>query len=164
MITKWKYVALFVGILTGLFYCCGVEKNIQQQAIKDIYGRPISYILDQNRDAYYREDGKKIIAYYNRGVEFNGGRDSLSEYLSEKYVNHPSYDYHEYNMIEYFIILFNKNLDIIEVRIVYRSGYNNKRFYYDSIFVDAIKSTSEMWHKTVENQEWYVYLHRQRVY
>lgn len=98
------------------------------------------------------------------GIEFNGGRDSLSAYLGEKYVNAPHYNHEDYNIIEYFILLLNKNLEVKEVRIVYRQYDNNKRFYYDSIFVDALKNTTGMWHKTVENQEWYAYLHRQRIY
>jgi hypothetical protein len=162
MITKWKYIVTFVVISIGL-YCCGSEKRIRQQAIKDIYGRPISFLLDDNRDIYYLEDGKRIIAYL-RGVEFNGGRDSLSKYLLTKYVNHPSYNYMEYNIYEYFFILFNKNIEIKEVRIMYRKYNDNKRYYYDSIFVDALKNTSGMWHKTTEDKEWYIYFHRQRIY
>ena len=162
MIFKWKYSAILVGVFLG-FHCCRSEKDIQKQSVKDIYGHPVSYLLEDNRNIYYCEDGKKIKTYLG-GVEFNGGRDSLSEYLLEKYVNHPSYDYHEYNIIEYFYLLLNKNLEVKEVRILYRKYDNNKRFYYDSIFIDALKNTTGMWHKTVENQEWYTYLHRQRIY
>jgi len=162
MITKWKYIAVFIGILTGLCYCQS-GKRIQQQAIKDIQGRPISSLLKDNKTTYYSENGEKIIAYVG-GVEFNGGRDSLSAYLLTKYVNHPSYNYEEYNVYEYFVILFDKNLDIKEVRIMYRKYADNERFYYDNIFIDALKSTTGMWHKTVENQEWYTYLYRQRIY
>jgi len=116
-----------------------------------------------NREIYFCENGKKIEAYLG-GVEFNGGRDSLSAYLGEKYVNSPLYNYKDYNIIEYFYLLLDKNLKVKEVRILYRRYDNNKRFYYDSIFVDALKNTTGMWHKTVENQKWYTYLHRQRVY
>ncbi|GAK37019.1 hypothetical protein JCM15093_2233 [Bacteroides graminisolvens DSM 19988 = JCM 15093] len=67
-------------------------------------------------------------------------------------------------MHEYFIVLFDENLKIREVRILYRKGYNNERFFYDSIFVNALKNTTGMWHKTIENKKWYTYLHRQKIY
>ena len=160
MITKWKHNIIVVGLLIGL-YCCGSEKKIQQQAIKDIYDRPISYLLKDNKDIYFCEDGKKIIAYF-RGVEFNGGRDSLSAYLNDVYYNHPSYNYEEYYMLSSFFILFDKNLNIVEVRIMKRP--HNEEFYYDNILIEALKSTTGMWHKTVDDKEWYIYLHSQRIY
>ncbi len=161
MIFKWKFILIFIGVSIG-FYCSGVGKN-KEQPIKDVYDRPIIDSLRGNECVYYSEDGKEITTYLG-GVEFNGGRDSLSNYLLKKYVNHPHFNNEEYNIIEHFILLLNKNLEIKEIRIVYRKGYDNKRFYYDSIFIDALKSTTGMWYKTVEDKEWYVYLHRQRVY
>ncbi len=162
MIIKWRHIAIFIGILTSC-YCCNSEKIIQQEAIKDIYGRPISYLVKNDKVIYYSENKEKITAYVG-GVEFNGGRDSLSAYLLANYVNNPNYTYEEYNVDEYFIILFDKNLDIKEVRIMHRKYANNKRFYYDSIFINALKNTTGMWYKTIENQKWHTYLHRQRIY
>ena len=178
MTTKWRYIAVLITVLTG-FYFCRAEKqtkrqkgeiyenscdSIRQQALIDIHGQPIIYLLDENKAVYYREDGFKIIVHYNRGVEFIGGKDSLSVYLLTKYINHLSYNHLEYNVHENFFILFDKNLDIKEVRIMYRNNANNERFYYDNIFIDALKNTVGMWNKIVEDAEWYVYLHRQRIY
>lgn len=50
------------------------------------------------------------------------------------------------------------------MRILYRKGYNNKRFYYDSVFINEIKNTTGMWEQTGEDKDWYIYFHRQRVY
>jgi len=163
MIIKWSYIALFIGILT-ISCCCEAKKKIQRHAIEDIHGRPISFLLKDGKVGYYTENGEKIIVNVVRGIEFNGGKDSLSAYLLTKYINHPSYNYQEYNVYEYFFILFDKNLDIKEVRIMYRKYADNERFYYDSIFIEALKNTTGMWYKTVENQEWYIYLHRQKIY
>jgi hypothetical protein len=162
MITKWIYIAVFIGILTELC-CCKSGTIIQQQAVKDIHDNPICSLLNDNKVFYYPETGERIISNFG-GVEFKGGKDSLSAYLLTKYVNHPSYNYEEYGVYECFFILFDKNLDIKEVRIMYRKYAENKRFYYDSIFIEALKNTAGMWHKTVENKEWYTYLHRQRIY
>lgn len=161
MISKWKYIVVFIILLTGFCYC-GVKKY-HRQTLKDIYERPIISLLGKNKGLYYSEGGKEIIAYLG-GVEFNGGNDSLSNYLLKKYVNHPDYNYEEYNLREDFIVLLNKRLEVEEVRILYRRVYDNERFYYDSIFVDEIKNTTGMWEKTVENKEWYIYFHRQRIY
>jgi hypothetical protein len=163
MITKWKYIVMFVGILIALC-CCGSEKQIRQQAIKDIYGHPIRFLLKDNKAAYFSEDGKKLIAY-SGGVEFNRGQKALKEYLDNIFYNNPDYHKHsEFNVIETFFLLLNARLDVVEVRIMYRNYADNKRFYYDSIFVDALKNTTGMWHKTGEDKEWYIYLHRQRIY
>lgn len=162
MIIRLIFIAVFIAFLTG-FYGCGSEKKIQQQATKDIYGRPISFLLKDDRVIYYSANGEKKMAYFG-GVEFNGGQDSLSAYLLSRYVNHPDYNYDEYNVYEYFVILFDKDLNIKEIRIMHKKYAGNERPYYDTIFINELKSTAEMWHKTVENQEWYTYLHRQKVY
>ncbi|MBP1593492.1 MAG: hypothetical protein H6Q12_510 [Bacteroidetes bacterium] len=108
MIIKLRYIGLLIALLTGL-YGCGSQKEIQQQAIKDIDGRPISFLLKNDRVIYYSVNGEKKTAY-SGGVEFNSGRESLSEYLLSKYVNHPDYNYNEYNVYEYMINLKCKSL------------------------------------------------------
>jgi len=162
MIIKLRYIALLIALLTGL-YGCGSQKEMQQQAIKDIYGCPISFLLKNDRVIYYSVNGEKKTVY-SGGIEFNSGRDSLSEYLLSKYVNHPDYNYNEYNVYEHFIILFDKDLNIKEIRIMHRKYAGKERPYYDTIFINALKGTAGMWHKTVENQKWYIYLHWQRIY
>jgi len=47
---------------------------------------------------------------------------------------------------------------------MYRKYADNERSYYDSIIVDALKNTIDMWHKTIEGQKWYIYLYRYRIY
>lgn len=162
MITKWRNIVIIIGILLGI-YCCKSGIEIQQKAVKDIYGNPICYLLKDNKVIYFSETGEKIRANFG-GVEFNGGRDSLSAYLLTKYINHPSYIYDEYNVYECFYILFDKNLNIKEVRIMDRKYAYNKRFYYDNIFIETLKNTTGMWSKIVDNKEWYIYMHRQRIY
>jgi len=127
----------------------------------DINGLVIIDKVNAKEVSYIKENGERI-EVFSKGVGFNGGKDSLSVYLLTKYVNHPNYNDEEYNMLENFFILFDKNLDIVEIRIMKRP--RNEKFYYNNIFIEALKSTKGMWHKTVENKEWYYYLHRQRIY
>ena len=49
MISKWKNIVLLVEVAIG-FYCCQTEKMIRQQAIKDIYGHPICYVVKDSID------------------------------------------------------------------------------------------------------------------
>lgn len=162
MIIRLRYFVVLIVLFTG-FYGCSSGKKMRQQAIKDIYGRPITSLSKNDRIIYYRINGRQKTAYPG-GVEFNGGRDSLSAYLISKYVNHPDYNYDEFNVNEYFFMLFDKDLNIKEIRIMHKKYAPKERPYYDSIFINALKSTAGMWHKTVENQKWYIYLHRQRVH
>jgi len=159
MISKFYYIGVFVLFLVGLS-CCSIRKT-SLDFVKDIDGYPIVEKIDSTEVYYVKKNGEKLIAYF-KGVEFNGGRDSLSAYLNDVYYNHPSYNYEEYNMLSLFFILFDKNLNIVEVRIMKRP--RNEEFYYDDILIEALKSTTGMWHKTVDNKEWYIYLHSQRIY
>jgi hypothetical protein len=134
-----------------------------QNPIKDINGNPIiNRIGSDSIISYIKEDGTTLISYMG-GVEFSGGRESLKAYLDSAYYNNPYYDYSEFNVFEYFYILFDKDLNIEEIRMSYRNYADNKRFYYDSIFVDALKTSTGRWYKTGVDKEWYIYLHRQKI-
>lgn len=119
--------------------------------------------IDENY-CYVTENGEKKVSFLG-GVEFNEGRVSLIDYIKRAYYDNPDYHkYNEFNTLDRFWILFDKNLNIIEVRIMYRPHVKNQNFYYDDIFINAIKNTSGKWHKTVENKKYYVYLIQIRIY
>lgn len=162
MITKWYNFGLIIGILFTI-YSCKSGMNIQQKAVKDIYGKPICYLLKNNDVIYFSDEGVKIKAILG-GVEFNKGPDSLSKYLLKKYVNNPSYKYDEYNIHEYFYILFDNNLVIKEVRILGGKYTSGKRFDFENIFIETLKNTNGMWRKIIANKEWYLYIHSQKIY
>jgi hypothetical protein len=164
MISKGFITNMFV-ILALFFSCCPCAiSKIDNKPIKDINGLIIINKVNKDKVTYVRENGERI-GVNKRGLEFNGGDDALKTYLDSVFYNNPDYQKHsEFNVLENFIILFDKDLDIKEVCIMYRDYSNNTRFYYDSIFVDALKNTTGMWHKTVKDKEWYIYLHRQRIY
>lgn len=162
MLIKRIYIILFIAIAIGFCFCTSQNK-VQPQFVEDISGYPVSSLSKDGKVIYYTKDGKKVIANVG-GVEFNGGRDSLSAYLLQKYVDHSGYNYDEYNVYEHFILLFDENLDIKEVRIINRKHRDNKRSYYDTIFVEALESTRGMWHKTIENKKWYFHIHNQYIY
>lgn len=157
MTIKWRLIVFFIVTAIGLF-ACKPKYGLQKLAIMDIYNRPISTLLKDDKVAFFTENGEKKIAHIG-GVEFIEGRDSLISYIKRVYYKNPNYyKYGEFNVLERFFVLFNKKLEIVEVRIMYRQYANNERFYYDSIFVNAIKSTSGMWYKTVKDKNYYTYL------
>jgi hypothetical protein len=161
MISRFYHIGMFVLFLI-CFPCCSLTKT-SSNPIKDINGYSIIEKIDSSKVYYVKEDGVKLIAGLG-GIEFNGGKDALKTYLDSAFYNNPDYhNYREFNVLENFFILFDENLNIEEIRIMYRNYADNKRFYYDSIFVDALKNSSGRWHKTVLNNGLYTYFHRHRV-
>lgn len=73
------------------------------------------------------------------------------------------YNGNEYNIIEHFSVLFDKDLNIVEIRISHRQFANNRRFYYDNVLMEAIKKTKSQWRKTVDGKKWYVCFFSYRV-
>ena len=140
---------------------CLSQKNITKQPVKDSFGKILYCPIDSDKTIYYLETGEKIIAT-NNGVEFCKGRDSLSNYLSVKYVNHPNYGWIDYNMHLFFVILFDKNLTIKEIRIV--NGYDKYHYSFEDIFIEELKNTEGMWCKSKPGKDWYFYFHVQKVY
>jgi hypothetical protein len=137
---------------------------VNSKPIVDINGLVIIDKVSDNKVSYVRENGERI-EVFSKGIGFYGGQEALKKYLDSIYYNNPDYhNYSEFNILESFIILFDAYLNIKEVRIMSRHNTENKRFYYDDIFINALQSTNGKWHKIIENKEWYYYLHRQRIY
>lgn len=162
MIIRFQNIIVFIIAIIA-FYSCAIDRNVEKKAIKDIYGCPITFSLKSKKVIYFSQNGERIRTSFG-GVEFNGGSDSLSTYLLSKYVDHPEYNYEEYNVYEYFVVFLDKNLDVKEVRIMNRKLTDKDTYHYSHIFIDALKNTSGKWHKIIKNQEWYIYLHRQKIY
>lgn len=154
---------VFQDLNEEIIPCCSPSDTTSNH-IRDINGCTIIEKIDSSKVYYVREDGGKLIANLG-GLEFDGGKDSLKTYLDSVFYNNPDYHNHsEFNVLENFFILFDENMNIEEVRIMYRNYADNKRFYYDSVFVNALKTSTGRWHKTVSNNGWYTKFHRHRIY
>jgi hypothetical protein len=68
----------------------------------------------------------------------------------------------EFNYYEYFILLFDKDLNIVEVRKL--KGKHTKSEYYDSILIDGLKQSNSHWHKIVNGKHWYIYIVGYRIF
>ncbi len=160
MIIK-KTVKLSLLLYLIFFGGCQSSKNATSLIVYDLYEKPLYHPSSSDELIYYLETGEKIIATDN-GVEFCEGRDSLSNYLLIKYVNHPNYSWIDYNMRIFFVILFDKDLEIKEVRISNR--YDKHRYPFEDIFIQELKNTEGMWCKLKPEKEWYYYFHVQKIY
>lgn len=155
---------LFIIALLYLSSSCA-SSNIASKSIIDINGHVIIDKVSNKTVSYVLENGAHINAYYQKGIEFNGGHDSLEKLLNKVYYNNPDYNkYPEFNNLENFIILFDTNLNIKEVRILSRQPVDSTKYYYESLFIEALKNTYGMWHTDVKRKDWYIYLHRQKIY
>lgn len=154
MIIKCLFLYLF---LTFPIIC--MSQNIEDGYLKDVDEKPLNKFLDDKTSVEYMTlDGRKVIAHIAHGVEFNFGKDSLNSYVEKHYYNQEDYDYIELNQRIIFSILFDKDLNIVEVRQLPHK-FLHKEDCYKKLFVDVLKSTKGMWRKTVEGKEWYVYLY-----
>lgn len=141
-----------------------MSQEVVTHYVEDVDGCPIDRLLDDRKTVeYITLDGQKVIAYIAHGVEFNAGKDSLDNYVKKNYYNQEGYDYIELNQRIVFSILFDKNLNIIEVRQL-PPHFLRKEECYKKLFTNILKSTIGMWHKTIEHKEWYVYWYVTRLF
>ena len=132
--------------------------------VEDVDGHPVDRLLDDGKTVeYITLEGQKVIAYIAHGVEFNAGKDSLDNYVKRFYYNQEGYDNVELNQRIVFSILFDKNLNIIEVRQL-PPHFLRKEECYKKLFIDILNNTTGMWHKTIEHKEWYVYWYVTRLF
>ena len=104
---------------------------------------------------YVRLNGRHLTARF-MGVAFKEGKDSLDSYVKRIYYAPQNYDDTELNQRIIFSILFDKHLNVTEVRQLYPPfGRDPERF--KKMFVDIFKGTNGMWTKEVEGYDFYVY-------
>ncbi|MDR1004650.1 MAG: hypothetical protein LBL97_06575 [Prevotellaceae bacterium] len=162
MITKYlRYMAVWSYFLIS---SCGTYQ-IPKDALYDIEGRPLLYTAGTSQ-FYVKEDGTrvKIPLPLKKDIEFNGGKDSLKSYMNHLYYYGPAYDptLPDFNYNESYYILFDNDLNIIEVRKAKKRPHASE--YYDRIFIDGLKKSKNMWHKIIEGRKWYVALVSYRVF
>ncbi|MCP9610824.1 hypothetical protein [Coprobacter tertius] len=91
---------------------------------------------------------------------FKGGYEAFTAYCDSIYYNRDDYNYDELNASAIFVILFDENLEIKDVRILKRIAYNNNKYDYDALVKRILWSTEGKWVKKDENDhcKWYFHL------
>lgn len=133
--------------------CCSQERDVSEFA-KDVYGMPVFTSHDTTSKDYLTLDGKRILA--SLGVEYIGGRDSLNRYCKKMYYKLVNPTYNELNQRVFITLLFDKDLNIKEIRLL-PPVFLYRRDYYEKLFTIIAKSTQGQWKKKSHNKDWYVY-------
>ena len=64
--------------------------------------------------------------------------------------------YNELNQRVFICLLFDKDLNIKEIRFL-PPAISYRREYYEKLFTRIAKSTQGQWKKAIANKNWYVY-------
>ena len=113
--------------------------------IRDVHG-DIVYVycksdsLLQKKAFYYKKDVRYFVT--NR-VHYKSGREALLQYLERAYYSSSEYDYQEYNTFLVYIMLFDAEMKIKDVRIIYRPSNIDDRF--DDFLKSALYKTKNKW-------------------
>ena len=121
----------------------------------DVDTIPIQGPTSNHEMEYVMLNGCHLTARF-MGVAFKEGKDSLDRYVKRIYYAPQNYDDTELNQRIIFLILFDKHLNILEVRQLHPPfGRNPEKF--KKMFVNIFKGTNGMWIKEVEGYDFYVY-------
>jgi hypothetical protein len=114
----------------------------------------------------YSHDNKVNFDYYfvskdsvSIDIQYDGGYKSLSAYCDSLYFCREDYDYTELNARAYYTILFDHDLNLKEIKIIKRLGYDNLEYNYDELIKRILFSTEGRWMKrnNKDNSKWYFY-------
>lgn len=168
MITN-KIKIIFIIVMTiFLFSFCHSNRSVvkfEDNITYDIYGKPIiCSIIDSLHVDYCMTSGVHIIVSRNQ-VNYKYSRDSLNHYILQKYYESNEFDpYTEYNEFQYVYILFDGELNIVEVRFIKKATdiFPHKQEPYENIIIDEIRKTKGMWN-SISKQSWYIFLYKQNI-
>ena len=154
---------LFITVICLYSVKCFAQKHDTSDFIKDIHDIPIfgNYDSIANCWEYLTLDKKRILV--NPEIEYIEGRDSLNRYCRRKYYELISPTYNELNYVVLLSILFDKHLNIKEIRII-KPIFPYHREYYENLFIQIAKSTQGKWKKTTENRDWYIHFIAERFF
>lgn len=142
------------GIFLFLFTISSVAsaQNTPQTILCDTYGVIVKEWNDSSI-IYISKKGKEYKIPLN-GICFNGGDSALKKFIYKAIKKE-----YECNVRDIFIILFNQNLKIEEIRIAY-NGINSEsqKCKHRKEYIRAIKKTKGMWLKRIKGHQKYVYI------
>lgn len=158
MITKFFYI--FILFLFFLETSMSQEK-MDSDTLRDVNRMPWGIFANNSVQSweYLTLEGEKI-AMNNKSkqIVFRNGKDSLDRYVKRYFYAQKGENYAELNQRIVFTILFDDDLNIIEVRQLFPPFIHGEK-EYATIFSEILKETIGMWGKKNENDYYlYVYL------
>ena len=184
MITKIAFICIALLFTTSFSY--GQNKAIVEKVIitgqegggtkivtSDIYFdvetlRPVFKIVTDSISEIkkytsyffiYKGKVRKVIP----NISFEGGLEAWKEYKIKCYWE--KYTGTEMNASCLYVMLFDNNLKIKDIRIISRSGYNNSIFNFDRLVKEILKSSEGKWNvvQKAKKDEWYFVLGRFKI-
>lgn len=131
---------IYTVIIVHIAICC-ISCSVKRETdrcIYDIHGVIIKR-MDKNHAVYVTKDGKSLSVNLN-DINYKFSNDKL---IHDIY-NNIKID-HECNINQVFFILFDQDLNIIEVRAADMSNSSYKRCPDIKKYIDLIKSTQGNW-------------------
>lgn len=153
MITNVKRLKVLLFIMIMCVSCSYFINNKSVKYMKDIFNRPLLGPKVGDCMNFYRENGERICVSSD-DIEFIYGADSLLSYIAG-YYSDPRNNFKEYNRMELFVVLFDENLNIVEVRNTQLPNQDIEAEYF-KIINEKIKNTQGLWREKA-SRKWYYY-------
>lgn len=149
---KQSFAVLVISAFIGCSFAqSGKPAASMDRTICDGLGRIITEQPDSAGTTYYYTlTGDTIEVVDGPTVEFIGGKDSLRSYLDSHYYGYVGSDSEELNLMAYFVVLLDADLNVMETRIMNRTNTAIKP-PLDSLFVGALNASSGHWQKVNPN-------------
>ena len=153
MIIKKQFIAVLViaAFIGSSFAQSGKHAACAGQTMRDGLGRIITEQPDSTGPTYYFTlTGDTLEVGTKPSVVFIGGKDSLRSFLNTCYYDYVGSDSEELNLMAFFTVLLDADLNVIETRIMNRAETAIKP-PLDSSFVAALNASSGHWRKVNPN-------------
>lgn len=158
--TVKSYINAICVIMLAITISCGSKYNPiyvshQQPSEPGLPGIKLD-TLKNHEIIRYTYMGVEIIASLD--IESTMDNNQLDSFLDSVYYLNKKNPI-DINGLAYYCILFNEELNISEVRILKRYGFEKKDNETDSIIIKSIRSTEGFWKNKSENHcKWYIYI------
>lgn len=142
---------IFITIIVFLLSALAIYgQNAKSNLFRDFDGKPLLY-RNSNYD-YITLSGDTLNLDVDKDLYFVEGKDSLRRYLRSEYLKFFKRTELEYNTIIFICVLFDENLNIVEVRNYTRSQYGKGMDEINELFRSAIMKTDGMWRLLAEEK------------
>lgn len=157
MISRLSVVLLLFGMVSCSSLKC--QKNYSN-IIYDIKGLPLlnckpNKLSHIDSCIYIKTNGEKIPVDFN--IRYQGGGDSLAALCERQYFLIVGQEFQELNEKVQYVILFDKDQRINEIRLSKKSTYLDSK--YDTIIKTVLLKTDGYWQKeNCEINNWSFYI------
>lgn len=157
-------IKLNILIICILCSSCFYSQSNTNYIMLDVDSLPVlSYkgnqLLHSDTIIFIKADKSEVSVDMN--IQFKKGLETYHALCDSNYFRILGDDFQELNATAYYIILFDDNYQISEVRIYKRLGYSNLK--YDNIVKEVILQTNGNWgqrESKSDKRKWHVFIGR----